>query len=244
VIVREFLPCVIGANLAAELLDNGPRLYHVDGEPYIPFEFADAAYRYGHAQIRSHYQVNARLGPVPMFPDLIGFRPVPPERTVDWTLQIDVDGHPAAQRAKRIDSRLPAALIALPAQISGSEPGTDYASLANRDLQRGQAVSLASGEAIARRLGFPPLTAAQVGLADHGWIGETPLWLYILKEAEVLHSGEQLGPVGGRVVGEVIVGIIDADPESFRSLNPHWQPTLRGRRVGSFGLADILVPPR
>jgi hypothetical protein len=46
------------------------------------------------------------------------------------------------------------------------------------------------------------------------------------------------------VVGEVIVGIIDADPESFRSFNPHWQPTLRGRRVGSFGLADILVPPR
>jgi hypothetical protein len=72
---------------------------------------------------------------------------------------------------------------------------------------------------------------------------ETPLWLYILKEAEVLHSGEQLGPVGGRLVGEVIVGIIDADPESFRSFNPHWQPTLRGRRVGSFGLADILVPP-
>ena len=104
-------------------------------------------------------------------------------------------------------------------------------------------MGLASGEAVARHLVVPPLTAAQVGLAEHGWTGETPLWLYILKEAEVLHAGEQLGPVGGRLVGEVLVGIIDSDPESFRSVDPEWQPTLPGRR-GSFGLADILVPPR
>jgi hypothetical protein len=243
VIVREFLPSLIGAQLTTDLLEGGPRLYRIDRDPYIPFEFADAAYRYGHSQIRARYQVNARFGPLPVFPDLMGFGPVSPERTVDWTLQIDVPGHPAAQRAKRIDSRLPPALIALPTQVSGSEPGTDYASLANRDLQRGQAVGLASGEAVARHLDVPPLTAAQVGLAEHGWTGETPLWLYLLKEAEALHAGEQLGPVGGRLVGEVLVGIIDADPASFRSVDPQWQPTLPGRR-GSFGLADILVPPR
>ena len=244
VILREFLPGLIGAQPATELLERGPQLYCDDGDPYIPFEFADAVYRYGHAQIRDRYQVNAGFGPLPVFPDLMGFGPVTPERTVDWALQIDVAGRPAAQRAKRIDSRLPAALIALPTQISGSQPGTDYASLANRDLQRGMAVGLASGEAIARRLDVPPLTAAQVGLAGHGWTGETPLWLYILKEAEVLHEGERLGPVGGRVVGEVLVGIVDSDPESFRSVDPEWQPTLPGRRAGSFGLADILVPPR
>ena len=243
-IVREFLPSLIGAQLTTELLERGPELYHIDGDPYIPFEYADAAYRYGHSQIRARYQVNAGFGPLPVFPDLMGFAPVTPEHTVDWTLQIDVAGHSAAQRAKRIDSRLPAVLIALPTQVSGSEPGTDFASLANRDLQRGQAVGLASGEAIARRLGVPPLTGAQLGLAEHGWTGETPLWLYILKEAEVLHAGGQLGPVGGRIVGEVLVGIIDSDPESFRSVDPEWEPTLPGRPAGSFGLADILVPPR
>jgi hypothetical protein len=185
--------------------------------------------------------VNPGFGPLPVFPDLMGFRAVSPEHTVDWTLQIDVAGQPAAQRAKRIDSRLPAPLIALPAKISGSQPGTDYASLANRDLQRGQAVGLASGEAVARHLGVPPLTAEQLGLAEHGWTAETPLWLYILKEAEVLNGGEQLGPVGGRLVGEVLIGIIDADPESFLSVDPGWQPTLPGRD-GSFSLADVLVP--
>jgi hypothetical protein len=242
VILREFLPGLIGAQLTAELLDSGPQLYRVERDPYIPFEFADAAYRYGHAQIRDRYQVNQHVGPCPVFPDLMGFGPVPPEHTVDWALQIDVEGHTPAQRAKRIDSRLPAPLIALPTQISGSEPGTDYASLANRDLQRGQAVGLASGEAIAHRLAVPALSAEQVGLAERGWAGETPLWFYILKEADVLHDGDRLGPVGGRIVGEVLVGIIDADPESFRSVDPNWTPTLPARRAGAFGLADILVP--
>ena len=66
------------------------------------------------------------------------------------------------------------------------------------------------------------------------------LWLYILKEAEVLHDGDRLGPVGGRIVGEVFVGIIDGDPESFRSVDPGWSPTLPARD-GAFGLADILA---
>jgi Animal haem peroxidase len=242
VILREFLPSLIGAGLTADLLDHGPRLYRLDEDPYIPFEFADAAYRYGHAQIRDRYQVNERFGPLPIFPDLMGFGPVPPQHAVDWTLLVDVDGHPPAQRAKRIDARLPGSLIALPTHVSGSAPGTDYASLANRDLQRGQAVGLASGEAIARRLGVPELSDEQVGLASLGWTAETPLWLYILKEADVLHDGDRLGPVGGRIVGEVLVGLIDADPESFRSADPGWTPTLPARRAGSFGLADILVP--
>lgn len=242
VILREFLPGLIGPQLTAELLDGGSRLFRGGRDPYIPLEFADAAYRYGHAQIRDRYQVNPRFGPLPVFPDLMGFGPVPVEHTVDWTLQIDVEGCVPAQRAKRIDARLPAPLIALPTRVSGSCPGTDYASLANRDLQRGQAVGLASGEAIARRLGVPALSAEQVGLAASGWTGETPLWFYILKEAEVLHDGDRLGPVGGRIVGEVLVGLIDSDPQSFRSLEPGWTPTLPAHLPGAFGLADILAP--
>lgn len=230
VVVREFLPGLIGADLTADLLEHGPRLYAVGDEPYIPFEFADAAYRYGHAQIRDRYQVNADFGPVPLFPDLMGFGPVSPSHSVAWSLQFE-------QRAKRIDVRLPAPLIALPARITGSAPGTAYASLANRDLQRGQAVGLPSGEAVARRLGVPALSRDQVAL---GWTSETPLWFYILREAEVLHGGERLGPVGGRIVGEVLVGLLDGDPTSFRSVDPTWMPTLPSRHASGFCLADIL----
>ena len=242
VVLREFLPLLIGAELTNELPEGGARLYRPESDPYIPFEFADAAYRYGHSQLRQGYRVNDRLGPVPVFPDLMGFSEVPAERRVDWSLLFDVPGRPPAQRAKRIDGRLPEYLIALPQQISGADPGDAYASLANRDLQRGQAIGLPSGEAVAGALGVGPLPPEQVGLAEHGWTDETPLWFYVLKEADALNDGDRLGPVGGRIVGEVLVGIIDADPESMRSVDRSWTPTLPSHQPGRFGIADILVP--
>jgi hypothetical protein len=242
VILEEFLPMLVGSDLVDELLDGGGTLFHPGENPYIPFEFADAAYRYGHSQVRDTYLVNRDFGPVPVFPDLIGFGAVPVDHTMDWTLQFDVPGNGAAQRAKKIDGRLPSSLIALPHQISGEDAGSDYSSLANRDLQRGQAIGLPSGEAVAREMGVEPLTGEQLGLAAAGWRDETPLWLYVLKEAEALEDGNRLGPVGGGIVGEVLVGIIEADPESFRRVDPSWTPTLPAREPGRFGIADILVP--
>jgi len=239
IILREFLPQVVGSSLAAELVDEGPRFFEVrPDEPRIPLEFAAAAYRYGHAQIRQRYQVNAQFGPVPLFPDLVGFGPVHPEHAVDWSLHIGV----SAQRAKRIDMRLARALIELPPEVSGVSRGDGHSSLAVRDLVRGRTVGLASGEAIARAMGIDPLDAEAVGLAPLGWRDETPLWLYVLREADVLCDGERLGPVGGRIVADVLVGILDHDPESFRTLEPDWQPWLG--EDGSFSLADVLLPER
>lgn len=242
IVLRDFLPGLIGAEMTAELLSGGSQVYAPAGAPYIPFEFADAAYRYGHSQVRQQYQVNENLGPCPVFPDLIGFGAVDPARAVDWTMHVDVPGGARAQRAKKIDGRLPASLIALPTQISGEKQGSDYASLANRDLQRGQAIGLPSGEAVARELGVEPITPAEIGLGAGGWPDETPLWYYVLKEAEATRDGDGLGPVGGRIVGEVLVGIVDADPASFRSIAPDWTPTVPGHDAGRFGLADVLIP--
>jgi hypothetical protein len=59
VILREFLPGLIGPGLAAELLARGPQLYRIGDDRYIPFEFGDAAHRYGHAHIRDRYQVKS-----------------------------------------------------------------------------------------------------------------------------------------------------------------------------------------
>lgn len=242
VILREFLPQLIGSGLTAELLAGGAKVFKPGNDPFIPFEFADAAYRYGHSQVRDAYRVNRHFGPVPVFPDLMGFGAVPVDHAIDWSLQFDVSGQERAQRSKKIDGKLPRWLISLPRQISGEDEGSVYSSLANRDLQRGQAVGLASGEAVARELGVEPLSPEQVGLAETGWEQQTPLWLYILKEAEALEDGNCLGPVGGRIVGEVLVGIIDADPESFRSVDPAWRPTLPSHEAGTFGIADLLVP--
>jgi hypothetical protein len=243
VILRDFLPQLVGPQLMSELLDEGPAVFRPGDDPYIPFEFADAAYRYGHSQVRDAYRVNREFGPVPVFPDLMGFGAVPVDHAIDWTLQFDVPDHEPAQRSKKIDGKLPRSLISLPRQISGEDEGSAYSSLANRDLQRGQAVGLPSGEAVARKLGVELLTPEQVGLSGAGWEQETPLWIYVLKEAEALEDGDRLGPVGGRIVGEVLLGIIDADPESFRSVDPSWRPTLPSHEPEAFGIADILIPP-
>jgi hypothetical protein len=244
VVLHDFLPRVLGVERAEELLAKGARYYQPGDDPYLPLEFADATYRYGHAQIRHSYRLNDAMQPVPIFPDLLGFRPVPAAYVVDWACLFDLAGRPPAQRAKKIDGRLCTALITLPAAISGEVTVDAHRSLAARDLQRGLAVSLPSGEAVARRLAVTPLSARETGLAAFGWRGETPLWYYILKEAEVCSGGDRLGAVGGTIVGEVLVGLMDHDPGSFRAAAPAWRPELPSAEAGSFTLADLLTLAR
>ena len=114
-----------------------------------------------------------------------------------------------------------------------------YHSLAVRDLQRGHSLGLPSGEAVAARMGERPLTPDEVGLGD-AWHAGTPHWFYILREADVRSAGERLGPVGGRIVGEVLIAILDNDPGSFRTLEPDWQPTLPASTADQFGIADVI----
>jgi Animal haem peroxidase len=224
-VLNDFLPSVVGQTLADQVLREGPRWFRPEISGFIPLEFAHAAYRYGHSQIRHRYQLNLHADPVPLFPDLLGFRSVPRERRVDWKLFFDTPGATQAQRSKKIDGKLVRALIELPLAVTGECEIEAYHSLAVRDLQRGQGVGLPSGESIARYIGVAPLTAEQVGIASTGWRGETPLWYYILREADVCAGGNQLGPVGGRIVAEVLVGLIDADKTSYRHNNQGWQPS-------------------
>lgn len=224
IVLKEFLPALVGQTLADEVLREGPQWFRPRHGVFIPLEFANAAYRYGHSQIRHRYQLNVHSDPMPLFPDLLGFRAVPHQHAVDWSLFFDKPGATSAQRSKKIDGKLVRPLIELPVALTGECEIEDYHSLAARDLQRGQVIALPSGEAVARHIGIVPLTAEQVGLASAGQHGETPLWYYILREADVCTDGHRLGPVGGRIVAEVLVGLIDADAKSFRRSHQQWRP--------------------
>jgi Animal haem peroxidase len=240
VILNDFLPNLVGTAMTTTVLRDGLRFYQPTGEPFVPVEFADAAYRYGHSQINGDYQLR-RGGPrFPVFPDLAGFRPLSPEHVIDWTLLFDAPGHPPAQRAKPIDGQPPASLLRLPESITSVVEISAYRSLAARDLQRGMGTGLPSGEAVARAIGAQTLTREELKLGD--WRDETPLWLYILREAAVRGGGDHLGEVGGRIVAEVIVGIIRYDPESYLTNDPHWRPTLPSHEPDSFKIRDLLVP--
>ena len=240
VILNDFLPTLVGDAMASSALHDGLRFFHPVGEPFIPVEFADAAYRYGHSQVRRDYQLRPGGARYPMFPDLAGFRPLTPDHVVDWTLFFDVPGFPVAQRAKPIDGTLPLSLMRLPESITGVVELAAYHSLAARDLQRGVGTGLPSGEAVARAIGARPLSSDELALGD--WQGETPLWLYILREADVRGGGDRLGEVGGRIVAEVLVGIVRSDPESYLANDPSWRPTFPAHEPGTFKIRDLLVP--
>jgi len=50
----------------------------------------------------------------------------------------------------------------------------------------------------------------------------------------------QLGPVGGRIVAEVFLGMMFGDNDSFLSVDPEWIPTI-GKKGKKFALRDIVA---
>jgi hypothetical protein len=78
-----------------------------------------------------------------------------------------------------------------------------------------------------------PLSADEVGAEKAGWRGETPLWYYVLREADVQCGGDRLGSVGATIVGEVLVGLLDLDKTSVRHAPKDWRPT--------FSLVELLT---
>ena len=172
-----------------------------------------------------------RAGGLTCLDDIIG------RRSVDLAQLFDLPGRPPAQRAKRFDGRLPQSLINLPEQLTGTVTRRAHSSLAVRDLLRGASTGLPSGETVAQVLGEPPLPAPELATT---WPHGTPLWFYILKEAELLGAGDRLGPVGGRIVTEILIGLLRADPTSHLAQQASWQPTLPSAGP-VFGLADLLA---
>jgi hypothetical protein len=247
IIVHQFLTTAGDPEVVEDIERNGPRFYRPGDKPFIPAEFAVAAFRFGHPTVRSSYRVNENFSgkifpddpeaPTTPRTDLRG-GPVDAEHAVHWPLFFEVDRRTRPQHAKRIDATLNTQLLDLPVSaVPGAKDGAlarPVASLAVRNLLRSEALGLPSGQDVARKIGVVPLTDEQLGTE-----GPVYLWYYVLKEAEVLAHGRHLGPVGTRLVAEVIIGLLDADPTSYRSAFPAWRPTL-GSHESTFGIADLL----
>jgi hypothetical protein len=150
----------------------------------------------------------------------------------------------ASNRATQIDTHLTDTLKNLPGGIvfvgpEDAQQTFGSASLAARNLLRGRLVTLPTGQEVAAQLGIAPLpiTFADPELKD--FETQTPLWFYLLKEAEVEGKGQHLGPIGSRIVAETFVGLIENSRISI--LPPDsWQPNLPSRQPGEFTMADLL----
>ncbi|GAA0813595.1 peroxidase family protein [Spirilliplanes yamanashiensis] len=262
-VTHDFLPRIVGDDLVGpngtvykEVAGRAPvinltyyRPTNRDGRPFMPVEFAVAAYRFGHSIIRPFYVINqASLdrGGVPVFgPDggfnLNGGRPVPADLVIEWKNILPVDPAFPARKPRKIDTRLSLPLSTLPGSVV--PPPDPTVNLAVRNTLRGKHVGLPSGQQVARAMRVTALSNATLGLSnDPGWAGEAPLWFYILKEAELPpYNGERLGPVGGRIVAETLVGLLQRDPNSYLYLDAAWKPAPPiAPATGQFGFVDLL----
>lgn len=154
------------------------------------------------------------------------------------------------QFAYRIDTSLVDPLGSLPATVVNNDP----ASLAFRNLLRSREFGLPSGQEVADAMNVPALKDTDIligqgvdepeeqlpDIVSFGKVfaGNCPLWTYVLAEAmqnkvsvPIPATGgpsiptPQLGPVGGRIVAEVFLGLMFADPGSYLSTNPNWVPS-------------------
>ena len=120
-------------------------------------------------------------------------------------------------------------LFTLPVPAIAPHTQTAPTVLPQRNLLRQLSWSLPSGQSVARAMGETPLSAAD--LADIGTVyapfaTSTPLWYYTLAEAKIAADGLNLGPVGGRIVAETLIGLLRADPTSYLSAYPQFSPFL------------------
>jgi hypothetical protein len=254
-ILHEFLPQIVGGRLVDDVLRRGRRFFKARrGQVLIPVEFQAAAYRMGHSMVRPSYRANlAGDQGQPFFAfvfdpsqggkadpgDLRGGSRAP-RRFVDWETFFDF-GDGEVRPNKKIDTKLSTPLFELPlGAIASHDPPT---SLAQRNLLRHLTWQLPSGQSVARAMRVRPLEPSQLrelAPLGVGFERSTPLWYYVLKEAEVLADGLRLGPVGGRIVAEVFIGLLRTDPGSYLSTQPRWQPTLPARGE-SFRMTDFLA---
>jgi hypothetical protein len=62
----------------------------------------------------------------------------------------------------------------------------------------------------------------------------------VLEEAEVMTDGLHLGPVGGRLVAEVIIGRLQTDPSSYLTVRSGWELPSK-LRAGRSAMTDFLA---
>ena len=258
-LVHEFLPHFVGQDMVDDVMRNGLRCYRTDKGAMMPVEFQGAAYRFGHSMVRPSYRANMKgnADGSPFFgfifdadaeeqddpDDLVGGHRAP-RRFIGWQTFFDF-GDGEVKPNKRIDTKLSTPLFNLP--LSAIASGDNPVVLPQRTLLRQVTWSMPSGQDCARAMGAPVLSGAadfpELSGYGLGLEHSSPLWHYVLKEAEVMADGLHLGPVGGRIVAETFVGMLQSDPNSYLNAR-RWKPTLPNRHgvvTGDFTMVDLLT---
>ena len=270
-VLHDFVERLTEPGIVARILHEGRRFYRFKKVPYMPVEFSGAVYRLGHSMVRQAYSHNriftaggatiATLKLLFQFTglsgDIIGdLAPNPPTGPlplpvlssnwiIDWRRFFDFapTTNPAGVPlglTRKIDPFIVPELHTLPGG-GGSLPF--------RNLRRGVMLGLPSGQDVASAMGIKnALTPDEISLGTDGAAAkklglhvQTPLWYYILKEAQARGGGERLGPVGATLLAEVFIGLVHGDHQSYLWLRgTSWKPELPSQKAGDFTMADLL----
>lgn len=242
-LVHEWLPAFVGHDMVAAVERDGRRAYN-PRFAQIPVEFQVGAFRMGHSMVRPAYRANNDGTDGAPFVGLVfdpkSFTGVDPDsmagtfraprRFIGWENFFDF-GDGSVVASKQITPRVSTPLHGLPNNTLPRNRGEVEGphSLPSRNLLRHVTFGIPSAQTIAAALGEPVLSAADLQELDQfgaGLQSSTPLFYYVLREAEVVAGGAHLGPVGGRILAEVFLGMLDLDPTSYRSADRGWTPTM------------------
>jgi hypothetical protein len=153
--------------------------------------------------------------------------------------------HPQLNLTRQIDTKLAAGLSSLPEFANAEQE--HLKSLAVRNLLRGRLVGLPTGQSVAERLDVSALTPADVAsgpqsavVLAQGFDTQTPLWFYILKEAELKQGGLRLEDVGSRLVAETFHGLVEGSDHSIIK-ETYWKPSLPAQNSDRFTMNDLLL---
>jgi hypothetical protein len=168
-----------------------------------------------------------------------GYDTLPDYCVIEWENFVN----PLVNPARCIDTRLVEPLYHLRNELGSELPGI-MASLATRNLLRGYKLRLPTGQAVAARMNLPLLAQSDLrdviaanadrmnmsaddkaALNAAGFDSRTPLWFYVLAEAELLENGMRLGPVGGTIIAEVLIGLARRSADSIFNMQPGWNPS-------------------
>jgi hypothetical protein len=255
IILHDYLPTVLGPVTYEILKKHRPLKDRMPEDGSIPVEFSVAAFRFGHTMIRKRYRLRKLEGvDFPIFDadenveDLQGLRPLLYTKRIFWTTFFQPRGA-RVQHSAFLDHRLSPALHDVPDR--GSLPELNLLRSDSFDLPHGGGVAAKvqkalEGATLPKDYEVRPLTNDELWGTpkepDAPWEipdfsgeekqnarkaveGHTPLWFYLLREADVLGGGSHLGPVGGLIVGEVFLSVLDRDLDSLLH-HPSWKPSL------------------
>jgi hypothetical protein len=193
---------------------------------------------------------------------------LPREWIIDWARFYDfrefLGGISPPGMTKKIDTRLTAALRNLPERIrehpEGAPPFPPGATfnLASVTLLKQRHFEMASAQRVIELMNadlgeqaITALTEDQISSSDTPELAavfekfpelrrKTPIWFYVLKEAELSGQGNRLGPMGSRIVMETIHASVDASQVSILH-DAAWSPSLPRRETHRFTMPDLIV---